>query len=391
MVNWINAISNLLVSYTFIKFANLQSIDIPYEGFNYMIQISIDFGNEIIKAPVNMEKPYTWITFLDLDRIKTSQTKINEGNKLKIGKELYQSQDICHNITIYNYTFEYRFYAANISQYQVRDAGFGFAYGFTNKLFSLPHLLKKNKIINYAAFTFVPFSPGSVNLNGTMHFGAAPIEKVKGKKQGKCLVADAFYTWGCKLKEVHIGNIHFINNFYMLFSATKSNIHIPQSFFELFKREFIDPSGNKCIVSINELKEYYFTCDFYYFIDLNYEMQFVFGDYQFTLNLIDLFDCDGVVCTSLMVFDDIYVKQWTFGYAFFNHYFTTFDYEKGEISFFGKSIQKIYSNENLPLDFVQDSNLLKYLYKLLILILLSNIIFLSFFKNKMKSTLVKAL
>ena len=71
----------------------------------------------------------------------------------------------------------------------------------------------------------------------------------------------------------------------MLFSATKRNIHIPQSFFELFKREFIDPSGNKCIVSINELKEYYFTCDFYYFIDLNYEMQFVFGDYQFTLNL----------------------------------------------------------------------------------------------------------
>lgn len=391
MVNWINAIYNLLISYSIIKFANLQSIDIPYEELNYMIRISINFGNEIIKAPISLENAYTWITFLDLDRIKTNETKIYGHIGLKIGKELYLSDDISHYITVNNHTFEYRFYAANITQYQIRDTGFGFAFGFTNKLFSFPHLLKKNKIINYEAFTFTPFSPGSVNLNGTMHLGKIPIEKVKGKKQGKCLVTDVFYTWGCKLNEVHIGNIHFINKFYMLFSATKSNIHIPQIFFELFKSEFIDPSDNKCKVSINELKEYYFICDFYYFLELNYDMQFVFGDYQFTLSLIDLFDCDGVVCISLMVFDNVYVQQWTFGYAFYNHYITTFDYEKGEISFIGKSIKKIYNYENLPLDFVQDSDLSKYFYSFSISILLLNIIFLFFLKKKIKSTSLKVL
>ena len=62
----------------------------------------------------------------------------------------------------------------------------------------------------------------------------------------------------------------------------------------------------------------------------------------------DLFLCGEQYCDSSFVYDNLHVKEWTFGYIFFANYISSFDYGKGIIKFFSKSnIEKLYNDENI--------------------------------------------
>ena len=359
----------------FLYYVTPKSISIDYKAFNYLVQVELTVGKEPVIFPINMLSPYTWINYPI--KKKTNDAIIHGTSNIIVSGSKFDVSDITEVIELQGKKSMLRFYAGNINSYIVRDSGYAFPYRFDVNEFSIVYQLKKFGFIDYLAFSFIPFGK-----EGKMRFGTFPHRIREKYNMGMCKVNDMLSTWGCSLHDVIIGDLHFSNTYNMKFQSMGDSIAVPEEFFYALTHVF---DSNSCQVKTSK-KEMYYYCKAEYINNYKNEVKFVIGDYKYTFDMKDLFLCEEVnYCNSAFVFDQIHVKEWTFGYIFLSHYISSFDYEKGIIKFFSKDkIEKLYNDENIKdSDDCYDNDIsyefaliIKYIMAVIILILVVSLIYL---------------
>lgn len=242
----------------------------PYEGVNFIL---------------NMGLNYTWkeITF---NPVKTKDVEIKHNFTIDSIK-IYGEVSKCDfklmpgDISIPNFNFYYSY-----ANKKTSSASIGLASHFYNEDFSLVHQLKKNNIIEKAAFGF-----GEIIENrGKLFFGGIPLKHIKNKEIGSCNIIQRYLTWGCSLNHVSVDEFMYDNKKgYAYFDSNIKRIIAPNEFMKELETKVFNKYLKEGVCEYLEggfTKSIECECD----IMRNFpDITFNFGTFEIILNQTKLF------------------------------------------------------------------------------------------------------
>ena len=333
----------IIILYSFFK-VTPKTVTIPFFG-KYDFVILLNFGNkQNIKFQIGIDFDYSWLLAEDileesskltfenetkLEGIKFSCSEINESLAVSINNKI--------NVTLSQLV------VSGATKYE--NAFLGLAYKLKDERFSFIHQLKKQKLIKHLYLTISPKE--APDTGGKLFFGEVPSE-IKETFAGKCKVVSSLNNWGCQLNRVLIDDYVYMEkskNTIVKFSTIYQYIFVPFDFFEFLQNNVFDIDNNVfCDVETSNLR---FSCSYEYFKEMNHKISFVLDNYKFSFELKDLFSCINNQCFSHIISTQKKKNSWIFGTKFFIFYNTTFDFEKGNILFYGRNHIEIDSDNVL--------------------------------------------
>ena len=270
------------------------------------------------------------------------------------------------NITIDDFWFVT---IENSRGYDSRVGGIGLTYKFLYEEYSLIHQFKKNNLINYLSYGFIPpslFNKNNSNSNnsndtknneGLIFFGGIPKDYINNKFRYNCKVTEKYNFWSCDLPYILFGKISynsninntlfFENNNYAYFNGAERRSLAPEDFTLFLKHNYFKDAINNR------------TCE-YHLIGMNYvfecvcniksnfpDITFIFDNYQYKFTSEELFEYYGVGnCLFLIQSNHLRNNNFVFGSSFLNKFISNFDYETKYITFYSENqINKIDLNK----------------------------------------------
>ena len=338
----------------------------------------------------------------DINETKISFRKINLfGTTISETISFFNDINIINNINkAKNITIEdFRFVLIENSRgYDSRIGGIGLAYKFAYEEYSLIHHFKKNNLINYLSYAFIPPSlfnnnnNNSKNNEGLVFFGGIPKDYIMNKYRYNCKVTENYNFWSCNLPYILFGDIsyysninntlYYENNNYAYFNGAERRILAPEEFMLFLKHNYFkDEINNR-------------SCE-YHLIGMNYvfecvcsvknhfqDISFVFDNYLYKYTSEELFEYYGVGnCLFLIQSNHLRNNNFVFGASFLNKFISNFDYETKYISFYSQNkMNKI----NLK-DFRNPNKIGLYIIGAIIILLVIGAIFYIRRKKKQKN------
>ena len=305
----------------------------------------------IVSTHLNQDVPFTIITQYKYIP-KDSQT----SNYL--GSSFFQDSENTFELDEYEDIFQLFRSEKSISKYSfymLKDKnkdneklvfykyGLSLAFKFKNENFSVIHYLKKNKLIDRLAYSFIPNARdrGSFVLGRRNH-------ELTNKNLPKslkfiCEIEPSYVTWGCIMNSVSfLSNdikAEYKVNSYVMFKMNKNKMIFPIKFME-FILDILKKDNSCLLYSKNNYAKQYIRCktNFENFEKLT--ITFKFDNYQISLNMTHFFTCAQSLCESLFksIVNDNQSK-WVFGRNFLSNFIATFDYEDPSVTLINYSEQ----------------------------------------------------
>lgn len=313
-----------------------------YRNVNGRPSIASEIPNEnrTLVSYINLFHPFTLIDsieYKDLDKSKILTTK---EMKFKHEFSLYEyKEDFLFNNTMIK---DYHYYINSINSWYP-DQGIGFGYNINDTKFSVIDQLLINNLFDKKVLSI---SFEDKEASGYLYFGGIPNdESIDKLSKGVCQLEKYYRRWGCKITEITIGNLIynksmdsvFHNNFYGVFYSTSLFNFITHN---ILNQEIKD--GN-CTVIIGDDERLFMKCHELH--NRNQTIDFNFKGMIIKIPIIELFERSPSTMKSLFFSNgyEFYKKyDIIFGIHFFRLFdYLSFDYTKGEISLYSKSLEII--------------------------------------------------
>ena len=375
-------------------------------NFNaYFSNIYIGDPPQKLLLPLDQELQITWadtihykkedsLSSKDINKTKLSFRKVNLFGNTISDKISFINNDIdinynnnsTNNITIDDFWFVV---IGNSRGYDSRVGGIGLSYIFSYEEYSLIHHFKKNNIINYLSYGFIPpsliinnnLNESNINKEGFIFFGGLPKKYILNKYRYNCKVTEKYNFWSCNLPYIFFGEItyysnpnntlFFENNNYAYFNGAERRILAPEDFMSFlkhnyFKDEIINGTCKYYLYGMN----YVFDC-FCNIINIFPNITFIFDNYQYKFTSEELFDYyGGGKCLFLIQGNHLRKNNFVFGVPFLNKFISNFDYETKYITFYSENkINEIDLNK-----FFKKREFNKYIIGIFIFILIFGLI-----------------
>lgn len=353
-----------------------------------MLGLNISIGDnteEEMDLMLDMSIDFLWADgFYNLKSKDVSETLSDE--QIKLSKDYLMAEKLLASFHMKNS----QTIIENFTFYFVRDpystdsfASFPLAFKVRNESLSMIHSLYNRGIISKKGFSII--SNGNKDEEPTLYLGGIPENYIKNSnKIFKCKVnnhfnRDYYFTWGCNLRRITIGEFNYYNKYYAYFQSSTPFMknYVPRDFMdflriaifkELFKKElchyksyFQDNEEIECKKSI---------------INSIPDMEFQFEGVNFVLNKENMFRCHKDICDFLMIQNTKNSSEWRLGTTFITQYPSYFDYEN----------EYVYFYEHSPSIFSQKSKLSIFML-ITISVLIPSIVMMYFVNRKYKSDL----
>lgn len=328
-------------------------IKLPFKKYygGYYMQLKVGEPSQILFHGIDQGLTVTWTDSMFFDVDKSNSVKIiKEDGQLKFqkirlfGKEIEDtvsfSNDEEKNILLPKFPF---YVIPNTRGYNSRVGGIGLAYKFTDNKYSLIHQMKDNNLISNSSFGIIP--PKPEEEVGTIFFGGIPPEFINGKIHTSCSVVGNYANWACDLSYVFFGeisyvydNIYYNNRDYAYFQLAEKRILAPDKFMEhlknkIFKQYLDDQSCSYSLYGMN--RRFECTCSVGSSLP---DFNFIFDSHSYKLSGRELMEVDhGDYCVFMIYSNHIRNNNWIFGTIFLSKYYSVFNYEDKQVSFYSNN------------------------------------------------------
>ena len=341
-------------------------------NFNaYFSNIYIGDPPQKLLLPLDQELQITWADTIhykkedsfsskEINKTKISFRKVNLFGNTISDKIYFINDDIdtncSNNITINDFWFVV---VGNSRGYDSRVGGIGLSFIFSYEEYSLIHHLKKNNLINYLSYGFIPpqliinnnlndSNTSFINKEGFIFFGGLPKNYIINKYRYNCKITGKYNFWSCDLPYILFGEItyysnpnntlFFENNNYAYFNGAERRILAPEDFMlflkhNYFKNEIINGTCKYYLYGMN----YVFEC-LCNIINIFPNISFIFDNYQYKFTSDELFDYyGGGNCLFVIQGNHLRKNNFVFGTPFLNKFISNFDYETKYITFYSEN------------------------------------------------------
>lgn len=210
----------------------------------------------------------------------------------------------------------------------------GLSYSYSNLHMSLVHNFYSSNDISKRQYGFY-FTDDS-DSNGYIFLGNYPIS---ANKVMKCkILSENYITWNCDLQYIKMkSKVQYTNSHYSYFNIKEEGILVPFSFYEHFEL-YLDVNYNDNCKNLVGDHRYSFRCKSSYINTLP-TIEFSFDNTLITFEMISLFKCNNTLnkdfdCDSYIYYDGTVKDTFIFGYPFMKDYYTVFDYDNKEVTFY---------------------------------------------------------
>lgn len=345
------------------------------------IEVRLSFGEppQLVFIPIDIRNHFTWINPFIYTKESSRTVTLIQEDALTINNKVVTSMLLEDNInfpindiTLNQFLFFYVKYKESTSS----NGAIGLSYKVTSPKISFVHQLYEKRLILKKAFGLYY---SLEKEKGFLYLGGFPLEITsKFPYTSACDVNNGSQQWGCKLDFSFTSNDRY--NIKMIssiayFNSTEYYTYIPRDYMEYLNKtvfnkyyknkqcsyiDFIDKAGVSCNCnSLDDFPDIYFVIANSYF---RFSKEHLF--YQF-----------DTACSFLMR----YAKgsnDWMFGDSFMLRYPIQFSYADHEIRFYSESNFEYKEKIAKP-----SKNSVRYVYTLMIVILLVSIIFLYVIKK----------
>lgn len=252
--------------------------------------------------------------------------------------------------------FHFYFFSKNLNSFD----SLALAYKIKDERTSILHHLYKNHYIDNLSFGL--YQRG-VEL-GDIYFGGIDTTKVNVSNSGKCEQIKTSHKWGCKTKDVVIGNYHTKTQFDLYFQTNNIAIYVPKTIAKYLNDTFFDAhvKNNTCSY-FPRRKTFECSCEI---VSLFPHFTFALGDYYYRIPKYYLYEEIGGKC--LFLFEDNNVDEWQIGIPFFSEYAALFNYEDSTITFYSRRPLEPYINHSKAILYIL--NILSFIMLVMCIILI---------------------
>ena len=345
------------------------------------IEVKLSFGEppQLLYIPIDIRNHFTWINPFIYNKESSRTVTLIQEDALTINNKVVTSMLLEDNInfpindiTLKQFLFFYVKYKESTSS----NGAIGLSYKVTSPKISFVHQLYEKRLIPKKAFGLY-YSPEKEK--GFLYIGGFPLEITsKFPYTTACDVNNGSQQWGCKLdfsfssKDRY--NIIMISSI-VYFTSTEYYTYIPREYMTYLNKTIFDSYyKNKQCSYIDYIDKAGISCDCNSLDDFP-DIYFVIGNTHFRFSKENLFFQFDTACTFLMRYNKE-SNDWMFGDSFLLRYPVQFSYADHEIRFYSESNfeykEKVTKNSN---------NSVRYVYTLIIVMLLVSIIFLYVIKK----------
>ena len=323
---------------------------------------------------INLEYDYTL-----LYNTPIRPEKIRENISFHINNEDIPVQVVQTEIMIPNHNITYMFYnVEKMNYYTYANEGISFAYKYSNdnwkNNFSFVYQLIKNGLIDKPIFALEPLN----RTVGNLYLGGVPQDVIKEKNMAKCPIVKYNSYWSCYIDKVIFNyegkeNEFIMENIVAQFQPGQVPIKVHTALFEYLYNNLFSYYIFKRVCRLSEYeRQRAFDCDIEAMEEFP-ELKFVINGYIFQLAIKDLYEIShrSVVTSSrdmILLVEDKYNDKVTLGALLMREYISVFDYEDEYINF--------YSEKKFERHVNQTEKIVLVIYKITIILLLLNIIYL---------------
>lgn len=365
-----------------------KTIPAVYGHSSHSFNMLLELGSPAKTAylTIDLSATRSWVTeYVYLP--EQSKSRVNVGvHQIRIGYVQYDSMETndVMRLTKDKYTIEHFHFDYLIGE---RPEGaydtISLSYKNEDKKYSIVNQMVEEGLIEHKMFSFAPRD----NSIGMLFFGDLPEEEVKNMYKTTCKVNNQYYTWGCSLDKVLIGNeIYQINqeSQYIYFNTQDNDILAPATFMDFIREKYLQPylSDKRCNYQ-SGTESFYCNCDI---IEKLPQIMLIIDGQGVELKGKALFSGYEPKCYLRIRQNNIHKTMWSIGTTFISEHVISFDYDKEEISIYSKSNLNIFLFNFLG---VMQLDFIRRLLYVIMLLFVSGIAFLCCLKLKMSKYFIR--
>ena len=313
---------NIYINAKFISFEYNNLLD----SLNLEIKIGTMKSERYWELDLQNEITFTSPAYFEMN--KTSTVSIVESgimdykNVKNVQYDVLKDTFNISDISLPN--FHFYFFSKNLNSFD----SIALAYKIRDERTSLIHHLYNNKYIDHLSFAL--YQRG-VEL-GDIYFGGIDTTKVNVSNSGKCEQIKTSHKWGCKTRDVVIGDYHTKTQYDVYFQTNTIEILVPKIIVKYLNDSFFysHVKNNSCSYYPMR-KSYECSCEI---VPLFPHFNFAIGDYYYRIPRYYFYEEIGGKC--LFLFGENSFDEWEIGIPFFSEYAALFDYEESTITFYSR-------------------------------------------------------
>ena len=309
------------------------------------ISSEIPNENRTITPFINLFHPFTLIDSIDYKDLDKSKILNTKHMQFKYDFSLYEYKE---DFTFSNIMIkDYHYYINSISSW-FPDQGIGFGYNINDTNFSIIAQLYIKNLIDKKILSI---SFEDKEASGYLYFGGIPNnESLDTLSKGVCQLEKKYRRWGCQITEITIGNSIYNKTMDSVFHNNFYGVFYSSSLFDFIRYNILyqEIKDGNCTVFTGDDERLFMTCHELY--NRNQTIDFNFKGTIIKIPIIELFEISPSSMKSLFFSNgyEFYKKyDIIFGIHFFRLFdYLSFDYTKGEISMYSKSVEIISHRGN---------------------------------------------
>lgn len=307
----------------------------------YTTKIQINIGNPPIQKKLVLDltiQKNILLNILDENTISIDNNNSVIVNEIEDYFSLYNISTIQKGLLNFNLMTGMKYY------FELKES-LAFPSNYINEKHSIIHYFKQIGLINKLSFSILY----DIGL-GQLFLGGIPDNRIINRKHSYCTIIGKNNYWDCLMISIELHNStkhSVINNAfspqYIYFDTVKEFIQVPSEFFASFFNFYNDVIKNaNCNLkgAINSRKLF---CEGIPFTQ-NETLSFVINNYNYTIELYSLFECNANNYCILMLEEK---DKWIFGTFFLKLYHILFDYDNQKIHFYSERGVDYISSSNI--------------------------------------------